>query len=544
MSSSVRALIERGDALLPDLEFVGHTPSSVKSSHKEVSIVEGSDFKLCNLPALIPDSSMILACGTHKGMSTGVDFHNEASLETATVMILVDILKALDLYSKFTVQQQVTQDANERGDLVVLTVFGVVLLIVEVKRPEKVPNDLTHRRSLGQNFDYLRINRECASLGYCFGVWTTYKECRIIWLDDPHHNQLAAAERLEPNFKFPLPPDEYAWDRRRVCASKIYKKADNIPMVLACLIWKLYNSALEAKTVLCRSPAETVSGGEVSAERKKPVKYRTVNERGYFFQANSGVIEKLTFSLPSSTTKLFYLIRQYNGRDGKVWLSINRGGRFAMVKFRKSGEKFSFTFLEKEAEPDNELDNADDSSELVRPVDEIENSSSLASTELEVWRRAYAHFGASPFVAKLAGKEALVLPFTFCYKANGELPTRLSSYLPCSDTFGDGLTDWGAARPLLESSAKIGAVENLFSAIQSLAKNSVCHLDIKWEHLALLPVFEGNALVHLEPILIDLAEVDLTLSPTDAFSSMCCAVLTSDWLSDTMKDRFQELMQH
>jgi len=39
----------------------------------------------------------------------------------------------------------------------------------------------------------------------------TYHECRIIRLDDPHHNQLAEADRLEQNFKFPLPPDEYQW---------------------------------------------------------------------------------------------------------------------------------------------------------------------------------------------------------------------------------------------------------------------------------------------------------------------------------------------
>jgi hypothetical protein len=29
--------------------------------------------------------------------------------------------------------------------------------------------------------------------------------------------------------------------------------------------------------------------------------------------------------------------------------------------------------------------------------------------------------------------EALVLPFSFCYQANGELPVRLSSYLPISN---------------------------------------------------------------------------------------------------------------
>jgi hypothetical protein len=60
-------------------------------------------------------------------------------------MLLVDILKALDLYLKFTVQQQVTQDVNERGDVFILSVFGVVLLILKVKCPKEALDDLIHR---------------------------------------------------------------------------------------------------------------------------------------------------------------------------------------------------------------------------------------------------------------------------------------------------------------------------------------------------------------------------------------------------------------
>lgn len=98
----------------------------------------------------------------------------------------------------------------------------------------------------------------------------------------------------------------------------------------------------------------------------------------------------------------------------------------------------------------------------------------------------------------------------------------------------------------MEDSATICAVDKLFTAITTLTSKSVCHLDIKWEHLALLPVFEENTLVRLEPILIDRAEVDLTLSPTDALSSMCDAVLNSHchWFSNDQKDRFRELVQN
>lgn len=225
----MKDLIEKGDTLLPDLEFVGHTPTPVKSSHKEVSIVDGSEFRSCNLPSLRSDVSSLLALGTYEGESTGVDFHNEASVETATMILLVDLLKALGLYHKFTVQQQVTQDVNERGDVFILSIFGVVLLILEVKRHKELLDDLIHRQSLGQNYDYLHVNRECASHGYCFGVWMTYKECRIIWLDDPDHNQLAGAELLELNFKFPLPPEEYTGKAVRCVPARSIRRPTIFP---------------------------------------------------------------------------------------------------------------------------------------------------------------------------------------------------------------------------------------------------------------------------------------------------------------------------
>ncbi len=42
------------------------------------------------------------------------------------------------------------------------------------------------------------------------------------------------------------------------------------------------------------------------------------------------------------------------------------------------------------------------------------------------------------------------------------------------------------------------------------------HRDIKWVHLALLPVYDKKGLERLESILIDLAEVDETLTDNEA----------------------------
>jgi hypothetical protein len=254
----------------------------------------------------------------------------------------------------------------------------------------------------------------------------------------------------------------------------------------------------------------------------------------------------LNFCLPGSATKQFYLIRQYNGRDGKVWLSTNISGRLAMVKFRKNTSKFSYTPAhvdEKKAiGSEKKQDDADTAIEQVsQEVQAMElNGRSKARAELNHWNQAYGHLGAKPFIAKLAAKEALVLPFSFTYQANGVLPLQLSCYLPCTESFGERFNDWCTAQSLLRVASEVGVVDNLLAAIKTLASKSVCHKDIKLEHLALLPVFEDGTMTRVEPILIDLADVDLTRRPLDAFSCMCSDVMESEWFNNDQKTSFRE----
>jgi hypothetical protein len=484
--------------------FVGHTPTRFCSgSHEVVSIVE-SEFRLSNLPILNSvDTSELIVAGRYRGKSVEIVCHNETSLRSVIVSLIADILKALDLYDKVTIRQHTTLEVNECVDMVALSLHGIVLLVIAIKPlSEQVNADLMHRQTLGRVFDYLRVNRECSStLRYCFGLWATYDSCRLLWLNDDAHNALAQTEDMTDSSKFPLPSAEYDWDSRYVCASKIYTKKDNIPKLLACLIWKLYNSQREIKTV-CSQHASMMT-------------FRAVNAKGYFFQApNSETIEQLTFRLPRSDTKQFYLIRQFNGRDGKVWLSISKSGRLAMIKFRKC-----------------------------RYGEEI--SDDLVRSELKVWRKAYKHLNCmKPFVVTLANSKALVMPFCFCYDLNGVLPLDLPSYLPCDSNvfFDTGLSDWREIQTLLRSVDT--AVNNLFSAIQTLARKRVFHRDIKWEHLVLYPVFEEKTVVRLEPILIDLAEVEIMSAEEEALSCMYHRVIQSNMLIGAdQRSAFEKLFQ-
>jgi hypothetical protein len=86
---------------------------------------------------------------------------------------------------------------NDCGDIFVLSLYGIALLVIAIKCPSEQESDLIHRQQdLGQVFDYLRINRECSTLGYCFGLWTTYDSCRLLWLNDDAHNALAQTEHM------------------------------------------------------------------------------------------------------------------------------------------------------------------------------------------------------------------------------------------------------------------------------------------------------------------------------------------------------------
>jgi hypothetical protein len=96
----------------------------------------------------------------------------------------------------------------------------------------------------------------------------------------------------------------------------------------------------------------------------------------------------------------------------------------------------------------------------------------------------------------------------------------LSSHLPCTEAFCDDFAEWTDffQRELAKHASK--AVENLFAAVLLLAERKLCHNDIKWEHLALLPVFSCGKPNALHPILIDLADVEDKANVKEAFTAM------------------------
>lgn len=64
-------------------------------------------------------------------------------------------------------------------------------------------------------------------------------------------------------------------------------------------------------------------------------------------------------------------------------------------------------------------------------------------------------------------------------------------------------------------------MQPMLEAICTLAEASICHRDIKWPHLALIPICDRDELPsRLEPILIDLSDVEMCSSRVEALDKI------------------------
>lgn len=184
----------------------GHTTTEVNGGLTPIAFEE-RDFNICPLPAINENEmSILLVSGRSNGRSTTLDFNGEQII----VWLVKDILKGLGMGSHFNVHTQMVPDLNERGDIYIVTVFGIILLLIEVKRPS-VFKPQVHAECLGQVYDYLADNRSYYSHGYSFGVWSTYEEMRLVWPDDDMHNELALSTVVNTEVKYPLPEYDYNW---------------------------------------------------------------------------------------------------------------------------------------------------------------------------------------------------------------------------------------------------------------------------------------------------------------------------------------------
>jgi hypothetical protein len=300
-------------------------------------------------------------------------------------------------------------------------------------------------------------------------------------------------------------------------------------MVMACLVWKLYNAKLQAKYMI------------TSAIQAKVNKLRAVNEHGYFFQSNRNTIKKLSFKAPAASSECFYLLLQHNGRDGKVWVATNKSGHLCVVKFRHSGKKFIFSMSENKTV--NKI--ADTLATMsLNGKNSCNNNvnSDLVNKELKVWKKIYSNLNVQPFVKILAGRDALIIPFAFCFECDGQLSRELTSYIPCDVLFQ--MESW----PLIQNQLRIhssNAVSLLFDAVVRVAEAGYCHKDIKWQHLALLPIFVSSSSKKsspstpplLKPILVDLSDVEETSDGLRRMSLEICSSL----LNASQRQEFAKL---
>lgn len=156
-------------------------------------------------------------------------------------------------------------------------------------------------------------------------------------------------------------------------------------------------------------------------------------------------------------------------------------------------------------------------------------------TEQDLWVTVYktrAHR------RELARRPAVILPFAFCYNHNGVMGSSLNDFIPCDKDVT--AIHWETIQQLLSAANR---VEVLFKALETVATFKLVHDDIKWCHVALLPVYKSGEVSMLRPILIDMSFMLLVESKKAALKSMCDAVLAANMLPEpSEREQFEVLM--
>jgi hypothetical protein len=279
---------------------------------------------------------------------------------------------------------------------------------------------------------------------YVFGIVTTMKEWKIVWL--PDSSDAAGAENLD--YPKNTEVDVDICEKRELCISKTYSvtKSLELSTCITSVLKKMHNGVGDRLILPLLDNIRTFI--ELS---KQTWRWTTVTSP-----------PKYTLYPPEETTDKFHLLRDYHGgSDGRVWLAAAVGsGRLAVIKFLCT-----------------------------------EDAESQASLEANVWQT----LGFSAYSCQLMGKFCVVMPYALHVKVYDGTP-RLISSLNCW-TSTDDILDNYKSKEIKFYQELIDQIEEANDSIQDILRNAVkfvssklvCHDDLEWRHVALIPKFAKNS---------------------------------------------------
>ncbi len=363
---------------------------------------------------------------------------------------------------------------------VVLENTGRPICVVEVKTPST--DNLTNVKACGQIFDSMVQIR--ASYGQCeiLGIMTGLEEWRIVWFEDTN----VAAQSDECNFNSGLarPSTQELIDRFPVGTSLSASRK-----LIASPVFSLFEPSLS------RLIASALVSGFHAYSRTLPLLsanrvYHTISSDTFMCQIGN----ELSFAMPAQTSQYFYVLKQcHPGADGRVFLCVTNSMKLCVLKFHYVPQQCEY--------------------------------------ECHIWNIL---FGVPEWMfRRSADSQPLVLPFVFhCVEARSE-DGKLSV------SFDFNLSHWCKEAAFVETEedrddfsrlsdifkiaygkTKWNVVDVAKLAIAKVAKRKHIHRDIQWRHVSLLPIFNEEEDLRLEPVLIDLARMEAGVEEDIALETM------------------------
>jgi hypothetical protein len=433
--------------------------ASVNKRHQPIRRIHRETFGLIPLPDDAVAHTTKWSALIH--FSEEINYATEIELQHLVNLFLEDMIMASKVDLKLTSYLTITA---LKADFWVISANGFPVGAVEVKKPDRHQNGVTEEMVLGQLFDYLMRIRTFHGVKNLFGIVTDFETWTICWPQDS--STMAAAD--DDCFVDAM-MDPATTIKRELCVSKKYSSQDKeMAQAVVSVLMKMKSSSQRVDTVPLLSRTRS---------------YIQLCPATWYWSSGITATE-LSFKPPASHTKSFYLLRDFHGgSDGRVWLACSDSGKLAVIKFFKL-----------------------DKDRAINTNDKV-----LAQREMQRWRRCGFN---EVFVARLAGRHGLIMPFGFHFKVGKncvEVDDKwwISKYEPA-----------GAIRYFEEffnTVSQAAPATVLQNCIDVCVKKNLVHDDMEWRHVAIFPVIKepllcGKPRLSLKYCFIDLGR--MTVKPT------------------------------
>ena len=479
---TIRAFWTSGIPLYVKLVRFNQSTSTHNSNHAAIDVRIVQSFGVCaEIPTTTDSWGYNSAILTEiKDKDGTLSYSNETGIEGYVRQYLTDVLRSVGLIGSYQLDYQTTlastapngSPITSKCDIwVVKSLSGVPIAVIEVKQPGN--GRLDNHNVLGQVFDYITQLRN--SFGQCevFGIVTNLEHWRVCWL--PDCDVFAAATNKVPQTTSGLVTSFEHGLARSLSCSKIYCWLDQtLPRVVASVLLKASHAQYRPVDLLSLSRSyvtftqDTWSWGKLTAKSLKL---------------------PLTLALPATVASVRVLRQFHGGADGQVFLGI-----------------------------------VETKTELHLVVVKCHFDEQVCGLEQQRW----GQLNCPVLRQTLFKRQCLMMPFVFhvvtsgitdsvvCFKSDLGAWGRESA---AAGAGGDTQFEaWSLQAGRLLSNWTAEAA--LLAAVEAVAERCFVHLDLKWQHVALLPVVLDGKISELKPVLIDLARMESRDSKEEAMEAM------------------------